>query len=118
MAFRNGSYATVWDVKPKGDLCQVELSTSRKNKETGQYVTDFADKFVLFCGEAGKKAQDLNPKDRIQIKECSVCNTYDKERKIKFWNSYVYDFDILSSRHNDDAAPANNTNDNDDDMPF
>ena len=72
MAFRNGNYATIWGVVPKENVCQVQLSTSRKDKTTGEYVTDFSDNFVLFSGKAGEKAQSLEPGTRIQIKECRL----------------------------------------------
>lgn len=44
MGFRNGAYATVWGVEPgKTDRYQqVRLSTSRKNKKTGQFEQDFS----------------------------------------------------------------------------
>ena len=118
MAFRNGNYATIWGVVPKENVCQVQLRTSRKDKTTGEYVTDFSDNFVLFSGKAGEKAQSLEPGTRIQIKECSVTTRYVKEKKVKYWNCYVYDFDVINATQVRDTAPVNNNDETDDDMPF
>lgn len=41
MGFRNNAYAKVWKSEDKGNYSVVELSTSKKNKQTDQYETDF-----------------------------------------------------------------------------
>lgn len=52
MGFRNGAYATIWEVKPVSDTnTKARISVSRKNKQTGQYETDFSG-FVEFIGTA------------------------------------------------------------------
>lgn len=60
MGFRNGAYATVWGVEPgKTDRYQqVRLSTSRKNKKTGQFEQDFSG-FCRFIGNANEAANKL-----------------------------------------------------------
>lgn len=42
MGFRTGSYATIWSVESASDTrTKARISISRKNKQTGEYDTDF-----------------------------------------------------------------------------
>ena len=50
--FGVGSYATIWKVENKGNYDVCQLSTQKKNKETGAYETDFAEQGVRFVGKA------------------------------------------------------------------
>lgn len=97
MGFRKDAYATVWEVKPKSDLCTtIRLSTSKKNKETEQYETDFSG-FVSFIGtNAAKKAANLAERDRIKIGDCDVTTYYDKQTQRSFTNYRVFDFENAS----------------------
>ena len=57
MGFRNGGYATVWSVEStRPNVTKVRLSTSRKNKQTGEYEQDFSG----FCNFVGNCAVDLS----------------------------------------------------------
>ena len=82
MAFRTNGYATVWEVKKgNGNYTDARISTSRKDKQSGEYVTDFSG-WVRFIGTAHQMVGNLNVKDRIKIGDCEVTNTYDKEKKV------------------------------------
>ena len=88
MGFRKDSYATVWEVKKgNGNYSDVRLSTSKKNKQTDEYVTDFSG-FVRFVGTAHQNAGALKEKDRIKIGDCEVTNSYDKEKKVT--SNWIY----------------------------
>lgn len=95
MGFHIGSYATVWSVEDKGKFSNVNLSTSRKNKQSGNYETDFSD-YVSFVGDAHKDASRLKARDRIKITGCDTTNRYDKERGQKFYNHTVFSFEFMS----------------------
>lgn len=89
--FSNGAYATIWNViTDDNDRVKVELSTSRKDRETGSYQTDFSDKYVNFVGEAKELGRTLQQKDRIRIEECGVSNRYDKEKQRMYTYYYVF----------------------------
>lgn len=104
MGFRNGAYATIWEVKKgKGNYSDVRLSTSKKDKSTGQYVQDFAG-FVRFVGTAHEQAARLNEKDRIKIGDCEVTNQYDREKKITYTNYAVFSFEPASGNTKEGAA--------------
>ena len=75
MGFRKDAYATVWSVEQKSNtLTNGRISISRKNKNTGEYETDFSG-FVSFIGTAAaQKASHLKERDRIRIGDVDVTN--------------------------------------------
>lgn len=95
MGFRNGAYATIWEVTPVSDrVTRCRLSISRKRKDTGEYEQDFGG-FVSFLGTAAaSKAARLHERDRIQLGQVEVTNTYDKVQKKEYTNFNCYEFDI------------------------
>lgn len=123
MGFRTGNYATIWEVKAgNGNYTDVRLSTSKKNKQTEQYETDFSG-FVRFIGTAHQNAASLSEKDRIKIGECEVTNSYNKEKNVTYTNYAVFSFEKVES--NGGGAAASNqgsmnsvTDAVDDELPF
>lgn len=101
MGFRNGSYATVWSVEPVSDVqTRARISVNRKDKQTGEYVTDFSG-FVSFFGTAtAKRAAALKERDRIKLGEVDVRTRYDKVKDITYYNFNVYSFDAQSGGSN------------------
>lgn len=87
MGFRTGSYATIWTVESASDTrTKARISISRKNKQTGEYDTDFSG-FVDFIGTAAaRKALSLKEKDRIKLGDVDVTNNYSKETDQPFSN--------------------------------
>lgn len=97
MSFRQNSYCVVWEIKQgTGNFTDVRLSSSKKNKQTGEYETDFSG-FVRFIGGAHQKAASLKEKDRIKLGDCEVTNRYDKEKKTTYTNFAVFDFEMANS---------------------
>lgn len=82
MGFREKAFATIWSTEPISDtLTKARISVSRKNKQSGEYETDFSG-FVSFIGTAAaKKSACLKEKDRIRLGDVDVSNKYDKEKK-------------------------------------
>ena len=96
MGFRQGAYATVWEVKDRGNISSVRMSVSKKDKATGEYSNDFSG-FCTFIGEAHKKASSLKTKDRIKILECDVSTPYDSGKQKYYTNFKVFDFENSSN---------------------
>lgn len=98
MGFRNGAYATIWEVKPVSDTnTKARISVSRKNKQTGQYETDFSG-FVEFIGTAAaSKALTLKEKDRIKLGDVDVSNKYVKEKNVTYTNFKIFSFEDAQS---------------------
>ena len=68
MGFRTGSYATIWSVESATDTrTKARISISRKNKQTGEYDTDFSG-FVDFIGTAAAR-KALSP---VVLEETSL----------------------------------------------
>lgn len=93
MAFRNGAFAKVWELKPSANYTDVRISISRKDKQTGEYTQDFGG-YVRFIGEAHKMATGLQVGDRVQLGEVSCTNQYNKERGVTYYNFQVYSFAV------------------------
>lgn len=118
MGFGNKSYMTVWEVKDNKYLKgvkDVKLSSSRKDKQTGEYHTDFSH-YVQFFGDAAKKAADLKERDRIQIISSTVETSYRKEENVTYYNFKVFDFEkqTRSSNNQQAAVDTGHTGDTND----
>lgn len=108
MGFKQDArFAKVWEVEDKGNYHVVSLSTSKKDKNTGKYETDFSNKFVRFIGTAHTMATNLKAGDTIKIGSCEVTNKYDKEKNTTYTNYLVYSFEIEGS--NSSNAPTTPT---------
>jgi len=93
MGFRNGAYATVWEVKPGFSTSQrCRLSITRKDKNTQELVSEFSG-YCDFWGTAAAKAQRLKTKDRIKLVNVDVTNRYDKKTEKEYINFKVFDFE-------------------------
>jgi hypothetical protein len=104
MGFRTGAFAKVWKTENKGNYSVVELSTSKKNKETEEYETDFSSKFVRFIGTAHQEIGDYT--GSIKLGDIEVTNSYNKETKVSYTNFLVYSFEIPES--NNSGTKTNN----------
>ena len=95
MGFRNGAFATVWESESISDAnTKARISVSRKNKETGEYETEFSG-FVNFFGTAAaSKAARLKEKDRIKLGEVDVTTKYVKEKNVTYTNYKVFSFEM------------------------
>ena len=118
--FANGNYATVWGsvTDDKGHV-KVELSTSRRNKETGKYETDFSSKYVNFVGSAKELGASLVKGDRVKLGSCGVTSSYNKETQRGYTNYIVFEAEKVDhrntpSRSGEELAEAVN----EDDLPY
>lgn len=114
MAFQNGQYARIWEFTDKGNYGVVNLSTSKKNKNTNEYETDFQHRFVTVAGQAYEFVKKLNiPKSGVPVKlgNCAITNKYDANKQITYWNCAVFQLEDGSFNGNGSnattaAAPA------------
>lgn len=123
MGFRNNAWAKVWDIEDKGNYSLAEISTSRKNKDSGDYETDFSSKFVRFIGDAHKS--NVKKGERIQLKSCDVTTSYDKEKRKVYTNYLVFEIARGDGHENSRSSkkPAKEPESvddliDDDDLPF
>lgn len=124
MGFRKDAWATCWSIEPKSDtMTQVRISTSRKDKQTGEYVQDFSG-FVTFVGTAvAKQAANLKEKDRIKLGNVEVTTKYIKEKEREYTNFKCYSFTVQDSETqspSEQAEPQPSVDDmiDEDRLPF
>jgi len=106
MGFRTGSFAKVWRFEDKGNYAVVEISTSKKNKQTDQYETDFASKFVRFIGQAHTDIIAMADGVKIKLGDVEVTNSYNKETKVAYTNFLVFSFELAERQDNAPSQQA------------
>lgn len=112
-------------MEPTSDThTKSRISISRKNKQTGEYETDF-NGYVSFVGTAAaKKASRLQEKERIRLGDVDVTNRYDKEKGVTYTNFKIFSFETQDEMSNatGDTSPQNTSVDSgevdDSDLPF
>ncbi len=85
--FGNDVYAKIKSVEVKENYSVCKISTSKKNKTTGKYETDFVSS-VRFVGNAHNQRPMAD--QRIKITSCGVTNCYTKGDKLEFTKSPQY----------------------------
>lgn len=145
MGFRQNAYARLWSLDDKGKYSVANVTVSKKNKETGEYVTEFGHRFVRLIGEAHNRAKTLNlPTSEefttgvhkgitIRILDCDITNSYNNTTKQSYWNPVIFNFEIPerdgSNTTSSEPTKAAKTKkvesktvepliDDDDDLPF
>ena len=100
MGFRTGAYASVFSVKRgNGNYYDVNITTSHKDRNSGNYVRDFG-AFVRFAGDAanvvarfdGKSSKDNGnrPLARVRLGDVDTTNTYNAAKGITYTNHVVF----------------------------
>lgn len=109
MGFRSGSYASVFSVKKgNGKYYDVNITTSRKDKNTGNYNTDFRG-FARFIGNAANTIAQYDGKNgtpicRIKLGDIEVTNSYNKEKNITYTNYVVFSCEIADNKTQGNTA--------------
>ena len=116
--FANNAWVKIWKCeKAQGNYYLAQMSTSRKN-ESGEYETDWSDGRVRLVGTAATQAKKIKDGDRLQIANCGVTNTYNKEKKTVYTNYVVFSFAEDSNQGDtgkQKAAPKKTTKKQEDD---
>ena len=107
MGFRTGAYASVFSVKRgNGNYYDVNITTSHKDRSSGNYVRDFG-AFVRFAGDAanvvarfdGKSSKDNGnrPLARVRLGDVDTTNTYNAAKGITYTNHVVFTCEEVES---------------------
>ena len=105
MGFGTGKFGRVWKIENKGNYHVAEMSTSKKNKQTDQYETDWANKFVRLVGTAHNQIESMDISKSVKIGACEVTNKYDKEKNTTYTNYVIFGFEDVDGG-NQSAKPA------------
>lgn len=104
--FKTGDYARVWEVTPISDtLTKLNISTSRKNKQSGEYEKDFSGFPVCVGTAAAGKASKLQKGDTIILGDVGVVNT----RARNDGKGYYVDYKIFSFELADNDKKGGNS---------
>lgn len=128
MGFGTGKFAHIWKLENKGNYHVAQMSTSKKNKETDQYETDWQNSFVRLVGTAHAQADSLDITKNVKIGACEVTNKYDKEKNVTYTNYVIFGFEDVdnSKQGNSNAQKAEKKDDGfmnipdnaDEELPF
>lgn len=113
MGFGTGKFAHIWKIENKGNYHVAEMSTSKKNKSTDQYETDWTNKFVRLVGTAHQQIESIDISKNIKIGACEVTNKYDKEKNTTYTNYVIFGFEDVSDGSSQTPTPAASTPRND-----
>ena len=103
------SYATVWKVEDKGKYCSGRISTSKKDKRTGNYVN--SNWQIRFIGHSFEPAKALKEKDKITITNGFIENIWDKENNRNWLTLVVFDFEYSDGGSAQPVSSNSNSND-------
>ena len=125
MLYVKDQYATVWKIENKGNYSEVSLSTSRKDKATGDYKNSNWS-FVRFVGDAQAKIDLLSRQTRIVIKGMGISlepymNKDGEKAYPKNPQFVVFNFELQEdsgSRGVMDTAPQVEEEGGSEDIPF
>lgn len=104
MGFGQGKFGHIWKLENKGNYHVAEMSTSKKNRNTDQYETDWANKFVRLVGTAHQQADQLDISKNIKIGACEVTNRYDKEKNTTYTNYAIFNFEDASNNNGNHSS--------------
>ena len=105
MGFRKDAWATVWGVEAKSDtVTSVRLSTSRKDRQSDEYVQDFSGFVTFFGTAAAKKAACLKEKDRIKLGDVEVTTSYDANSGKTYTNFKCFNFTTQGEQSDTDTS--------------
>lgn len=106
MGFSAGKFAHIWKLENKGNYHVAQMSTSKKNKETDQYETDWQNNFVRLVGTAHTQADNLDISKNVKIGSCEVTNKYDKEKNTTYTNYVIFSFEDVNSNSSKTTAAS------------
>jgi hypothetical protein len=122
MIYFKDTYAKVWKIEDKGNYAQVQFSTSRKDKKSGEYLNS-SWSFVNFVGDAYKKIGELSEGDRILIKSGNISKeSYMNTNNEKTWPKYpklaVFDWEPVKPREESNQPESSPDENDNEEMPF
>jgi len=116
MGFYKDNIGTIWSVEDKGKFSTAQITTGKKNKDTGEFEQDF-NGFVTMIGTAHEKAKALQIPEKkgvkIRFSNGDVTTNYVPDKKITYTNYKLFSFHTVEWDNNtgkwvdnDDEAPA------------
>lgn len=112
-----GFWAKVWKVENCGNYTQLQISTSKKDKD-GNYTKDYSG-FVRLIGHAHNKAKEIQVGDSIKVSNFELTNKYVQARGMTYTNVAIFEIDeIKHAEQQQENDWANMSNMNQEELPF
>lgn len=89
-----GFWAKVWKIENRGKYHELQISVSKKDRETGEYKRDYAG-FVKCIGTAHSKADGITSGDSIRVTNFDVSNSFSKEKGTTYTNVAIFDIEEI-----------------------
>ena len=106
--FKTGDYAKVWEITPISDtMTKLNISTSRKSKQSGEYEKDFSGFPVCVGTAAAGKASRLQKGDTIILGDIGVSNTRPRNDGKGYYVDYkIFSFELANGDDKGGKASA------------
>lgn len=105
--FSVGSYAKIWEIKEiKDKYSEIRISTSKKDKDSGEYSQDFGGK-VRLVGQAHEQMKYMSEGDKFKILRCGVTNKWDEEKKRMYVNYVIFEVEFEDPAESPKASDEN-----------
>ena len=106
--FKEDQRCMVWDVEDKENYSLVRMSSSRKDKRSGEYVySDWS--FVKFVKDAYTKSLEVEPKTIIVLKGSGISNESYMKDGVKTWPKkppmVVFNFELFEGDGEGEEKP-------------
>lgn len=120
MGFRTNAWAKVWDVEEVSNaVTKINISTSKKNKSTNKYETDFSGFARCVGTSCASKALKLKKGDTIQIGDCEVTTKYYPQKKVSYTNYSIFSFEVDEKEEDVNPVDSNDVEEDEDErLPF
>ena len=103
-----GFWAKVWKVENCGNYTQLQISTSKKDKD-GNYVKDYSG-FVRLIGHAHNKAKEISDGDSIKVSNFELTNKYVQARGMTYTNVAIFEIDEIKKAEQQQESNWENIN--------
>ena len=95
-------YAKIWKIEYGEKFVKAQISTSRKDKKTNEYIN--SPWHATFVGNCVDSAKQLNEGDKIQISSAQIENAKGKDGKY-YVNMIIFGFSADDGGNNQQSSP-------------
>lgn len=107
MGFRSGAFAKIWEITPISDtMTKLNVSISKKNRQTGEYEKDFSGFPVCIGTAAAGKASKLQKGDTIILGDVDVSTRPRPDGKGVYTDYKIFSFELANNDDKGGKVPA------------
>ncbi len=108
MGFRSGAFVKIWEITPISDtMTKLNVSISKKNKQSGEYEKDFSGFPVCIGTAAAGKASKLQKGDTIILGDVDVTTRTRPDGKGVYTDFKIFSFELADNDKRGGSGAAN-----------